>query len=84
MAQCLRIWCCHCCGEGSIPGLGTSVCHRRGQNKNKINKMYSLKYSREFPLRRDGISGILGVMGRRFDPRLGTVGSGSSVAEAVA
>ena len=24
---------CHCCGAGSIPGLGTSSCHGHGQNK---------------------------------------------------
>ena len=41
----LRIWHCHCyglghcCGVGSIPGLGTSACHGCGQNKNK--KRYS-------------------------------------------
>ena len=25
----LRIQCCHCCGSGSIPGLG--ACHEHGQ-----------------------------------------------------
>ena len=33
----LRIWCCHCCVEGSVPGLGTSVCCKYGQ-KEKNNK----------------------------------------------
>ena len=26
----------HCCAMHSIPGLGTSMCHRRGQKKKKI------------------------------------------------
>ena len=30
----LRVW-CHCCGMGSFPGLGTSVCYRCGQKKKK-------------------------------------------------
>ena len=35
----LRIWHCHCsslghcCGAGSVPGPGTSTCHRWGQKK---------------------------------------------------
>ena len=35
----LRIWCCHCsslghcCGAGSIPGPGTSICYGCGQKK---------------------------------------------------
>ena len=24
----LRIWCCHCCGPGLVPGPGTSTCCR--------------------------------------------------------
>ena len=37
----LRIWCCHysglrhCCGTSSIPGPGTSTCHRCSQKKEK-------------------------------------------------
>lgn len=27
----LRIWHCHCCDSGSIPGLRTSACHGHGQ-----------------------------------------------------
>ena len=27
----LRICHCHCCGAGSVPGLGTSTCHWHGQ-----------------------------------------------------
>ena len=27
----LRTWRCHCCDAGSIPGQGTSTCHRHGQ-----------------------------------------------------
>ena len=39
----LRIYNCHCshsshcCGAGSVPGLGTSTCHRHGQNPPKPN-----------------------------------------------
>ena len=43
----LTIQCCHCCGSGSIPGLGTSMCCRRKnkpkrQNKRKKHKMKML------------------------------------------
>ena len=31
----LRIWCCHCCDMGSIPGPGTSVCRKYSQKKPK-------------------------------------------------
>ena len=31
----LRTWCCHCCGEHSIPGLGTSACGGCRPNKKK-------------------------------------------------
>lgn len=31
----LRLWLGHCCDAGLIPGLGTSACRRRGQNKTK-------------------------------------------------
>ena len=31
----LRIWHCHCCGSGSIPGQGTSSCLRCGKKKEK-------------------------------------------------
>lgn len=31
----LRIWHCHGCGRGSIPGLRSSTCRRQGQNKNR-------------------------------------------------
>ena len=31
----LSIWQCHCCGVGSIPGPGTSTCHRHHQKKKK-------------------------------------------------
>ena len=35
----LRIWPYHSCGTGSIPGLGTSACHRHSQkNQNKTFK----------------------------------------------
>ena len=30
--------CCHCCGSGSIHGLGISACHRCGQKKKQTNK----------------------------------------------
>ena len=33
MAWQLRIWHCHCCGWGSISGLGTSACCRCGLRK---------------------------------------------------
>ena len=29
----LKIWHCHCCGKGLIPGLGTSTCSDHSQNK---------------------------------------------------
>ena len=29
----LRIWHCHCSGLGSVPGLGTSTCHRHNQKR---------------------------------------------------
>ena len=41
----LKIWCCHycgcgyCCGMGSIPGLGTSACHRFSKKKKKKKKL---------------------------------------------
>ena len=35
----LRIHRCHCCGAGSIPGLGTSSCHGCGQKKKKKKKV---------------------------------------------
>ena len=31
----LRIWGCHCCGLGLIPGPGTFTCHGHGQKKKK-------------------------------------------------
>ena len=31
----LRIWYCHCCCVGSIPGLGTSVCPGHSEKKKK-------------------------------------------------
>ena len=40
----LRIWCCCSCGVGcsfsldSIPGLGTSLCHRYGRKKKRKGK----------------------------------------------
>ena len=40
----LCIWCCHSCGVGrvcgsdSIPGPGTSICHRCGKNKQTAPK----------------------------------------------
>ena len=40
----LRAWCCHCCssgqycGLGSIPGLGTTACHRCSQKKKEKRK----------------------------------------------
>ena len=37
----LRTWQCPCCGEGLIPSLGTSICHRCSQQKER---------EREFPL----------------------------------
>ena len=38
----LRIQCCHYCGMGSIPGLGTSACCRHNQKINEwINKRSS-------------------------------------------
>ena len=33
----LRIWCCHCWGVGSIPGRGTSTCHKCTKPKPKPN-----------------------------------------------
>ena len=35
----LGIWCCHCCGWGSIPAPGTVTCHGHGQKKKKNNKI---------------------------------------------
>ena len=29
----LRMWWCHCCGSGLIPGPGISACHRHSPNK---------------------------------------------------
>ena len=34
----LKIWCCFCCGAGSIPSLGTSACLGCGQRKRKRKK----------------------------------------------
>ena len=34
----LRIWHCHCCDTGSIPGLGTSACCRCAKKKKSISK----------------------------------------------
>ena len=36
----LGIWCCHCCGVGSVPGFETSTCYRGGKkpNQSKWNK----------------------------------------------
>ena len=31
----LRIWCCHCCGTGSVPVLGNSICHGCDKKKKK-------------------------------------------------
>ena len=51
----LRIWCCHYCGMGLIPGPGTFTCHRCSQeNKqtkmgNFIQGLYKLSWV-EFPV----------------------------------
>ena len=42
----LRIWHCHCCGAGLIPGPGTSTCHGLGQ---KQTKKKSLSHSKSGP-----------------------------------
>ena len=34
----LRIWCCYCCGLGSVPGSGISACCRCSQNPPNKNK----------------------------------------------
>ena len=34
----LRIWRCHCCGSGSIPGSGTAMCHGTAKKKRKERK----------------------------------------------
>ena len=34
----LKIQCCHCCGSGSILGLGTSECHGCSQKKKKAGQ----------------------------------------------
>ena len=34
----LRIWCCYCWGEGSIPGTRISACHGHGLKKNLSSK----------------------------------------------
>ena len=39
VAQQLRIWCCHCCGMGSIPGPGTSACCRHGQKNGGVESL---------------------------------------------
>ena len=33
----LRIQHCHCCGLGSIPGLGSTTCHRHSQEEQRSN-----------------------------------------------
>ena len=48
----LRIQLGHCCGSGSIPGPGTSACHRHGQkdphkNKQKITTTTTTKPKRK-------------------------------------
>ena len=35
----LRIHHCHCCGSDTIPGSGTSTCHRCSKKKKKIQNM---------------------------------------------
>lgn len=45
MAQQLKIWGRHCCGEGSIPVPGTFPSRGCGQKKNKRN--FFLKKKRE-------------------------------------
>ena len=32
----LRIQHCHCCGTGSVPGLGISTCHRHVRKKKSL------------------------------------------------
>ena len=39
----LRIRRCHCCGSGSIPGLGTSACHGPGQKGINKKIFFNLK-----------------------------------------
>ena len=34
----LKIWPCHCCGMGLIPGPGTSICWEHAKNNNKENR----------------------------------------------
>ena len=36
----LRIWHCHCCGSGPIPGPGTFACCRHGQKKRSGEKEF--------------------------------------------
>ena len=38
----------HCCGKGSIPGLGTFACHGRGQKERKKNNVAVDKLIRIF------------------------------------
>ena len=40
----LRIWHCHCCGLGSIPGPGTSACWGNSQKKKKKKKKREWKF----------------------------------------
>ena len=38
----LRIWHCHCCGMGSVPGQGTFACHGCGRKKERKNPRFFL------------------------------------------
>ena len=43
----LRIWHCHCSRAGSVPGLGTSACHRCGKKKKTKKKKKKKKKKKQ-------------------------------------
>ena len=41
VAKRLRIWLCHCCGTGSIPGRGTSMFHGHSPERETVSPLYT-------------------------------------------
>ena len=72
-AQWINIWHCHSCGVGfsrgseSVPGLGTSICHRisqkRKKKKNAVTWFFDLKGAIQ-PLKTESGAQGIKMMGR--------------------